>query len=175
MSTERLVIRLVEPDDVCEVIDYDRRNAEHLAPWEPARDAAMYDRDKRRQSLARRRQDADANRGYAFIAKLAGSERIVAMINLSNVVRGAFQACHLGYSVDSEYEGKGIAAEAIAAVVDFAFETLQLHRVMGNYQPRNERSGRLLRRLGFAHEGYARDYLFINGAWRDHVLTSKVK
>jgi ribosomal-protein-alanine N-acetyltransferase len=43
---------------------------------------------------------------------------------------------------------------------------------MANYRPENERSGRLLQRLGFAREGYARDYLFIDGAWRDHVLTS---
>jgi ribosomal-protein-alanine N-acetyltransferase len=38
--------------------------------------------------------------------------------------------------------------------------------------PTNERSGRLLRRLGFVVEGYARDYLFIGGQFRDHVLTS---
>ena len=43
---------------------------------------------------------------------------------------------------------------------------------MANYIPHNERSGRLLRRLGFMVEGYARDYLFINGAWRDHILTA---
>jgi ribosomal-protein-alanine N-acetyltransferase len=60
----------------------------------------------------------------------------------------------------------------VNAVVGFAFETLRLHRVMANYQPINERSGKLLRRLGFVTEGYARDYLFINGAWRDHVLTA---
>ena len=43
---------------------------------------------------------------------------------------------------------------------------------MANYIPENERSGRLLARLGFTREGLAKDYLFIDGAWRDHVLTA---
>jgi ribosomal-protein-alanine N-acetyltransferase len=81
---------------------------------------------------------------------------------------------HLGYSIDKEHEGKGLASEAVGAVVQFAFDTLSLHRVMANYQPSNERSGKLLRRLGFVPEGYARDYLYINGAWQDHILTSLV-
>ncbi len=111
----------------------------------------------------------------AFSARIRDGERtgeIVASVTLSNVVRGAFQACHLGYSVDAAHEGRGIAFEAVGAVVRFAFAELRLHRVMANYQPVNERSGKLLRRLGFTVEGYARDYLFIDGAWRDHVLTA---
>jgi ribosomal-protein-alanine N-acetyltransferase len=43
---------------------------------------------------------------------------------------------------------------------------------MANFRPENDRSRRLLQRLGFVEEGFARNYLFIDGAWRDHVLTS---
>ncbi|MFD2447620.1 GNAT family N-acetyltransferase [Vogesella fluminis] len=64
--------------------------------------------------------------------------------------------------------------EAVEAVIAFAFGTLKLHRVQANYQPENERSAALLKRLGFQIEGHARDYLFLNGAWRDHVLTSLI-
>jgi ribosomal-protein-alanine N-acetyltransferase len=62
--------------------------------------------------------------------------------------------------------------EALQALVRYAFEDLKLHRIMANYMPANERSGRLLRRIGFVVEGYARDYLHLDGAWRDHILTS---
>ena len=62
--------------------------------------------------------------------------------------------------------------EALTAAIDYVFTDLKLHRIMANYIPVNERSARLLRRLGFTVEGYARDYLFIAGEWRDHILTS---
>ena len=62
--------------------------------------------------------------------------------------------------------------EALRASLDYVFQVLNLHRVMANFMPHNARSNGLLRRLGFTVEGYARDYLYIDGAWRDHVLTS---
>jgi ribosomal-protein-alanine N-acetyltransferase len=182
-ETERLTIRLADADDAADLIAYDRRNAAHLAPWEPRRNPALaYDLEWRRTMLAQRRAEAEADRGYFYLARMRAEEDagtmvedagpIVASVNLSNVVRGVFQACHLGYSVAAAHEGRGIAFEAVGAVVRFAFAELRLHRVMANYQPTNERSAKLLRRLGFTAEGYARDYLYINGAWRDHVLTS---
>ena len=63
-------------------------------------------------------------------------------------------------------------AEALAGAIDFAFDSLHLHRIEANYMPHNRRSGNTLRRLGFVVEGYARDYLLINGKWEDHILTS---
>jgi ribosomal-protein-alanine N-acetyltransferase len=62
--------------------------------------------------------------------------------------------------------------EALTDAIRFVFEGLNLHRIMANYMPRNQRSGNLLKRLDFFVEGYARDYLLINGKWEDHILTS---
>ena len=64
--------------------------------------------------------------------------------------------------------------EALKAAIEFMFTTFTLHRIQANYIPRNERSGKLLRKLGFTVEGYARDYLKINGKWEDHILTAKI-
>jgi ribosomal-protein-alanine N-acetyltransferase len=176
-ETARLSIRLADLTDAEDLIAYDKRNAEHLRPWEPVRDPeTMVNPERRRALLAQRCDDARADRGYNFLARLReGDGAIAASVNLSNVVRGPFQACHIGYSVDAEHQGTGLAYEAVAAVVNFAFDVLGLHRVMANYQPSNQRSGNLLRRLGFVPEGYARDYLYINGVWRDHILTSRIK
>jgi ribosomal-protein-alanine N-acetyltransferase len=62
--------------------------------------------------------------------------------------------------------------EALKPALRFMFMDMNLHRIGANYMPRNQRSGNLLRRLGFVVEGYARDYLLINGTWEDHILTS---
>jgi Acetyltransferases, including N-acetylases of ribosomal proteins len=63
-------------------------------------------------------------------------------------------------------------AEALQSVLGFAFGSLELHRVMANHVPGNERSARLLERLGFEREGYAKAYLHLDGRWQDHVLTA---
>jgi ribosomal-protein-alanine N-acetyltransferase len=63
--------------------------------------------------------------------------------------------------------------EALGAVIAEVFSPrFNLHRLQAAYQPNNVRSGAVLERLGFEHEGLARDYLFINGAWRDHCITA---
>lgn len=87
-------------------------------------------------------------------------------------MRGVFQATYLGYQLDRAHVGNGLMQEALVAMIQYVFQELQLHRIMANYVPTNERSARLLRRLGFSVEGYARDYLFLDGVWKDHVLTS---
>ncbi len=81
-------------------------------------------------------------------------------------------ACHMGYSVDQKYEGKGVMKALCQNVINYAFEELSLNRVMANYMPRNHRSAKLLQSLGFCIEGEVKRYLQINGVWEDHVLTS---
>jgi ribosomal-protein-alanine N-acetyltransferase len=65
-------------------------------------------------------------------------------------------------------------SEAVSAAIAHVFGDLGLHRVRAAYHPHNERSGRLLCRLGFVVEGYARDYLDLHGAWRDQILTGLI-
>jgi ribosomal-protein-alanine N-acetyltransferase len=97
---------------------------------------------------------------------------VIGRINFSEIVRGPMQGCFLGYAVDSAYEGRGYMSEALRAAIGWAFVELGLHRVQASYRPENERSGRILQRLGFVREGFARNLLFIDGAWRDHIVTA---
>jgi ribosomal-protein-alanine N-acetyltransferase len=99
---------------------------------------------------------------------------VVGTVSFTNIRRGPLQACELGYGLDFRYQGRGLMTEALRAACTYAFNAMGLHRIQANHLPENLRSAAVLRRLGFVVEGYARDYLLINGHWRDHVLTALV-
>ncbi|MCP4504626.1 MAG: GNAT family N-acetyltransferase [Deltaproteobacteria bacterium] len=102
------------------------------------------------------------------------SQMLVGLIHFSNVVRGVFQACNLGFSLDHAYVSQGFMHEALDCAQAIVFDEWGLHRVMANHLPENMRSANVLEKLGFGEEGHAKSYLKINGAWRDHVLRSKL-
>jgi len=101
-------------------------------------------------------------------------DAIVGGLNLSHVHRGVTQSCSLGYWVGKRYARKGYVSDAVAAAMSFVFDELALHRLEAACVPTNEASRRLLMKVGFTQEGYAREYLRINGEWRDHLLFSYV-
>lgn len=176
LQTDRLELRPPAPTDAEALAEYHARNREHLAPWEPVRPeeyftAAHWQREIPRLDAARR---AGTLAPFLLRGRATPGGPIIGRCTLSNIVGGAFQAAHLGFSLDREAIGAGLMTEALNAVLRHAFGDLRLHRVMANYLPANARSARLLRRLGFVVEGYARDYLQIAGVWQDHVLTSLV-
>jgi [ribosomal protein S5]-alanine N-acetyltransferase len=174
LETPRLVLRIPTPEDAAALAAYVRLNREHLAPWEPARRDSYYSVDDCRARLAHGLDEALAGRGlpFALIERDAGSEAIVGRVIFNCIERSPFHAARLGYSLDHRFEGRGLMTEALQASIRHCFDALNLHRIMANHVPENRRSARLLERLGFVAEGYAREYLEIGGQWRDHVLTA---
>jgi len=174
IETERLLLTIGAPETAARYAAFAVDNDEHLARWEPPRpegyfsDAYWYRRlERNRDELAR-----DVSFRLALFRRSDPEGPVLGHVNFSQIVRGAAQSCYLGYSLDQRCVGRGLMTEALAGSIPFVFRQLKLHRIQANYIPTNERSGRVLRRLGFVIEGYARDYLFIGGDWRDHVLTS---
>ena len=102
------------------------------------------------------------------------NDALVGGLNLSHVHRGVTQSCSLGYWVGERFARNGLMSDAVQAVVGFVFDELGLHRLEAACVPTNEASRRLLMKVGFTQEGYARDYLRIDGKWRDHLLFSYV-
>ena len=173
LRTPRLVVRLAEEADAPAVARYFTLNRAFLEPWEPRRIEAFYTTQFWREQLRESQRDAAEERALRlFLFDRRDEGRVLGTAHFSGIMRGALYGCYLGYSVAESAQGKGLMREALAPAIAYLFESLNLHRVMANYQPHNRRSARLLRALGFAVEGYARDYLFINGEWTDHVLTS---
>jgi ribosomal-protein-alanine N-acetyltransferase len=176
LSTARLLVRTPTASDAGRVAGYHVENRAHLTPWEPTRPEEYFTDAFWRAELARQERLARERTLLAFI--LIPRERpdgeILGRCSLTNIVRGPFQAAHLGFSLAKGATGRGFMLEALREVIRYAFEDLGLHRLMANHQPSNLRSARLLERLEFQEEGLARDYLLIAGEWRDHVLRSLV-
>jgi ribosomal-protein-alanine N-acetyltransferase len=177
LHTERLAVRLARPGMEEAMARFLRENFEgHLDRWSPPTTPAFFGAAFWRERLAVAVEEFHAGRSARFVMQLkdAADGAVVGTCNYTNVVRGPFQACHLGYQIARAHEGRGLMTEALRATNAFMFDVLRLHRIMANYRPENLRSARVLERLGFVREGLARDFLFIDGAWRDHVLTALV-
>ena len=106
-------------------------------------------------------------------------EVIVGVININNIVRGSFLSASLGYYVGATFQGQGYMQAGLTQLIDYAFSTMGLHRLEANIQPDNLRSQELVRRCGFEYEGLSKNFLFLDGAWRDHqrwcVIDSRAK
>lgn len=176
LVTARLRVRVAQASDLDAVVRYVTENRAFLQPWEPIRSASYYTAAYWRAQIARDSDDFFQDRGVRLFLfdQTSPEEPVMGVATFGNLVRGAAQYCTLGYAVAENAQGQGLMREALEdAAIPFVFEKMGIHRIHANYLPRNERSGGLLRRLGFTVEGYARDYLFINGRWEDHILTSR--
>ncbi|HYH80784.1 MAG TPA: GNAT family N-acetyltransferase, partial [Longimicrobium sp.] len=144
-----------------------------LEPWDPRRPDGFYTEAYWVEQVRRSREEAENDRSLRlFIFPDEAPGEVIGTVNFTEFVRGTFQACYLGYGLSAAREGQGYMREALRAAIAHVFGPLRMHRIMANYLPHNRRSGNLLKALGFQVEGYARDYLRINGRWEDHVLTS---
>ncbi len=155
------------------------RNEAFFQRWDPPRPADIGTAAHWRKQLTGAVRDFRAGTAVRWVLfdlgdPGAGADApVLGRINFTQIFRGPFQSCVLGYQLDAQAEGKGLMQEALRAALADLFTVRGLHRVQAAYLPENVRSGRLLERLGFVREGYAKRYLFIDGDWRDHVLTSR--
>ena len=108
--------------------------------------------------------------GYSFLIFRKEDDCLMGGATLSNIRRGVAQTASLGYWIGQSYSRRGYMTEALSLLLDFGFEHLGMHRVEAACLPNNDASKALLLKLGFAEEGFARQYLRINGAWQDHLL-----
>lgn len=173
LETERLLMKPMQPGMELAMIEFLCANEAHFAPWDPPPHPEEYSLKRWEALCAQSAQEFASGAGMRFILlPREDPSSPIGIANYSQISRGPFQACFLGYKIGRSHEGRGLMREALLAGNRFMFSQAGLHRIHANYIPANIRSGRLLARLGFVIEGYAKQYLFINGAWQDHVLTS---
>jgi [ribosomal protein S5]-alanine N-acetyltransferase len=173
LFSRRLVVRVANYQDVAAIAHYYRTNREFLAPFEPIRPEEFFTEHFWQVQLERSSLGLEPEQALRlFIFEESQPEQVIGSINFNQLLRGPLQACVVGYSLAERQQGNGYMTEALSISIRYVFEELNFHRIAANYMPRNQRSGNVLKKLGFVVEGYARDYLLVQGKWEDHILTS---
>jgi len=153
-------IRPLTPDDAAAMLALREANRDHFRRSEPVRARSWFTLSEQRAWLG----------GGDPILGAIEAEGIAGFARISQITRGGFQNCYLGYAVDEASCGRGVATALVNAAVEKAFGGLGLHRVQANVRRENAASMRVLEKAGFRREGIALRYLELDGRWVDHVL-----
>jgi ribosomal-protein-alanine N-acetyltransferase len=170
-----VVLRTPQMTDFEEWAALREASRDFLNPWEPTWPDDDLTRGGFRRRIRRYAEDLRTDQGYAFVIARAADGALVGGLTLANIRRGVAQAGSLGYWMGLPFIRQGNMTAAVRAVVPFAFASLRLHRVEAACIPSNNASIKLLEKTGFLREGYAREYLCINGTWQDHLLYGRLR
>jgi len=174
LSAEDFCLRLLHPHESQKMLAFRIENRQFHKSWEPLRTGEFFTRQYWSLNLDYALQDFYAGDSVPLVMMDIQQEEVMGVINFTSIIRGTFQACHLGYSLGERHQGKGMMTRAIRLSTAYMFEVKKMHRIMANYMPRNKRSAAVLERAGFVVEGKARSFMKINGVWEDHILTSLI-
>src|SRR5580704_5159736 len=175
ISGDGVTLRTPQMADFPEWAALREASRDFLTPWEPTWPVDDLTRSAFRRRIRRYSEDIRTDQGYAFLIFRNPDGVLVGGLTLANIRRGVAQAGSLGYWMGLPHVRQRYMTAAVRAIVPFALETLRLHRLEAACIPTNAGSIRLLENTGFAREGYAREYLCINGMWQDHLLYARLK
>lgn len=150
------------------------RNRDYFCAYSASREPKYYTVDYQRQLIQQYVTDRYEDSRYTFGIMDTNSHGIIGLVSLSEVIRGPIESAYLGYCMDKAYTNRGIATAAVKQLIQYAFESLQLHRIEAHVMPANVFSQRVLVRNGFVQEGVCRKNIKVNGQWEDHLLFARL-
>lgn len=174
-QTERLDLRILSSEYAELVRDFYLNNRDFLESFEPKRPDNFFSIGFQQNNLYGEYQAFLKLNHIRFWLFLKNETRkLIGSVCFSNILRGAFQKCMVGYKLDQSYCHQGYMTEALSFLVPMVAQELKLHRIEAYVQPDNDSSIHLLSRLKFKEEGYLASYAEINGNWTDHLLFSYI-
>ena len=168
IATERLLLRPLDPDidvdavyayqsreDVCRYIPYSPRSRDEVA-------ARLADPERNRTTIEKEGDYLSVGVEVRATRDVVGD---VILIYRSEEHRTG----EIGYVISPEHAGNGYATEASRALLKLAFDDLELHRVIGRIDARNDASAAVLRRLGMRQEAVLVENEWFKGEWTNEV------
>lgn len=172
LAGERHILRPPRNTDYPQWYRLRSESRRFLEPWEPTWRADEMTESAFRARVSRNEQEISSGQAVPLFIFERDSGVLLGGITAGYIRRGASQGCMIGYWMGERHAGQGHMLAAVQLIIPYIFSTLQLHRIEAACIPDNHRSVRLLEKAGFQREGYFREYLKINGEWRDHVMFS---
>jgi ribosomal-protein-alanine N-acetyltransferase len=160
-------LRIIRTKDAKTIEQLVLGNREWLRPWEATNPYGPTSFDFKGQIRSLLRQ-LENNDGMPFVILYQGE--IVGQLNVANILHGSVSSCVLGYWIAPEVAGLGITPTAVALAMDYMFNAVGIHRVEIDIRPENGASIRVVQKLGLRYEGLKKNYIHINGDWRDHYV-----
>lgn len=165
-------IRLIREADAAVLAGHYARDREAFRPFEPARAEEFFTPVGQVQRI--RGLLAGQQAGTLWPAVIVVGPEVVGQVSVNAIVGHPLHKGVLGYWVATTHQGRGHAGRAVGLVLDLMGRQLGLHRAEATTQVGNVRSHGVLLRNGFTRIGLAREYIFIDGAWRDEVLWERL-
>jgi ribosomal-protein-alanine N-acetyltransferase len=175
VAGDGILLRIPQAPDYADWTTLREGSRDFLTPWEPTWPADDLSRSAFRRRIRRYSEDLRTDQGYAFLIIRTSDNTLVGGLTLANIRRGVAQAGSIGYWMGRPFVRQGYMTAAVRAIIPFAFASLRLHRLEAACIPTNAGSIGLLEKTGFVREGYAREYLCINGIWQDHLMYGRLK
>ena len=154
------------------LLQYNLDNAERFTRWNPAVSEDFYTLEWWQFRVEEWERQFMEGSAVHFLGLDETAGRVTGGCSMTNIVRSPAWTCFMGYSVDRREEGTGVMTQIAEHAIRYVFDVFKLNRIAASYMPVNERSGRLLAKLGFEKEGYSKRLLKINGQWEDHINTA---
>ncbi|WP_229683215.1 GNAT family N-acetyltransferase [Virgibacillus oceani] len=170
MKSNQIYIRDFTVDDAEALLQLQQDNRSFFEKFSMERENDYYTLDAQTKRIKAFENNRNQDNDYNFGIFKNDDDRLVGTIDLFQVVRGSIQAAFIGYFLDEAHNGKGYTTEAVQLLVNYAFDTLKLHRIEAGVMPHNIGSIRVLEKSGFHKEGIAKKNVKINGKWEDHQV-----
>lgn len=161
LGTERLILRAMRVSDAEDMYDYARRaDVTRYLTWYPHGSL-----DETREYLTYVGQRYRTGDFYDWAIVHRADNRMIGTCGFTSF-RCPSDVGEIGYVLNPAYHGRGLATEAVRAVLRFGFEELSLHRIEARFIEGNDSSRRLMERVGMTFEGYARESERIKDEYR---------
>ncbi|WP_026571160.1 MULTISPECIES: GNAT family N-acetyltransferase [Sediminibacillus] len=169
-TDKKIYIAFYDDSDANALLDLHLRNGELFQKYSPTFSNDYYTLEAKRKYISNSIKQREEDKQYSFGIFLKDGDKLIGEVSLSRISRGALQRGLIGYSLDKQYNGRGLTTEAVTLAVDFAFNELKLHRIDAGVMLSNLGSMRVLEKAGFHKEGIEQKGVKINGQWEDHQI-----